>query len=70
MFLADTGIREVDGAVVEAARGMGLYDRQILRRVELPLAMPAIMAGIRTSTVTSIGVATLAAFMPSSVALT
>lgn len=58
-----TGIREVDPDVVEAARGMGLYDRQILWRVELPLATATIMAGIRTSTVISIGVATLAAFI-------
>ena len=58
-----TGIREVDADVVEAARGMGLYDRQILWRVQMPLAMPTIMAGIRTSTVISIGVATLAAFI-------
>ncbi len=58
-----TGIKEVDSDVVEASRGMGLYDRQILWRVQLPLAMPTIMAGIRTSTVISIGVATLAAFI-------
>ncbi len=58
-----TGIQEVDRGVVEAAVGMGLYDRQVLWRVELPLAMPTIMAGIRTSTVISIGIATLAAFI-------
>lgn len=58
-----TGINEVDPNLVEAARGIGLTDRQILRRVELPLAMRTIMAGIRTSTVISIGVATLAAFI-------
>ncbi len=58
-----TGIQEVDGLLIEAARGMGLYDRQILWRVELPLAMPTIMAGVRTSAVISIGVATLAAFI-------
>ena len=57
------GIKEVDPDVVEAALGMGLYDRQILWRIELPLAMRTIMAGIRTSTVISIGVATLAAFI-------
>lgn len=58
-----TGINEVDPTLVEAARGIGLTDRQILRKVELPLAMRTIMAGIRTSTVISIGVATLAAFI-------
>lgn len=57
------GIRGVDPDVVEAARGMGLYDRQILWRIELPLAMRTIMAGVRTSAVISIGVATLAAFI-------
>ena len=57
------GIKEVDGDLIEAARGMGLTDRQILRRVQLPLAVRTIMAGIRTSTVISLGVATLAAFI-------
>lgn len=58
-----TGIREVEPELVEAARGMGLTDGQILRLVELPLAMRTIMAGVRTSTIISIGVATLAAFI-------
>jgi len=58
-----TGIKEVDPDLIEAARGMGLRDHQILLRVELPLGMRTIMAGIRTSTVISIGVATLAAFI-------
>lgn len=58
-----TGIAEVDPDLVEAARGMGMRPRQILTRVQLPLAMRTIMAGIRTSTVISIGVATLAAFI-------
>jgi osmoprotectant transport system permease protein len=58
-----TGIREVDPELLEAARGMGLKDHQILLRVELPLSVRTIMAGIRTSTVISIGVATLAAFI-------
>ncbi|MEX1364556.1 MAG: glycine betaine ABC transporter substrate-binding protein [Nannocystaceae bacterium] len=57
------GIREVDPDLVEAARGMGLTDGQILRLVELPLAVRTIMAGVRTSTIISIGVATLAAFI-------
>lgn len=58
-----TGIREVDADVIEAAVGMGLTDFQVLRLVELPLASRTIMAGVRTSTVISIGVATLAAFI-------
>jgi osmoprotectant transport system permease protein len=57
------GITEVDRSLIEAARGMGLTDRQMLTRVELPLAVRTIMAGVRTSTVISIGVATLAAFI-------
>ena len=58
-----TGIREVDGDLIEAGRGMGLTDRQILLKVELPLATRTIMAGLRTATVISIGIATLAAFI-------
>lgn len=58
-----TGIKEVDPDLLEAATGMGLTDRQRLWKVELPLATRTIMAGIRTSTVISIGVATLAAFI-------
>ncbi|MCA9652691.1 MAG: ABC transporter permease subunit [Myxococcales bacterium] len=57
------GVRGVDPELVEAARGMGLTDAQVLRLVELPLAVRTIMAGVRTSTVISIGVATLAAFI-------
>lgn len=58
-----TGLREVPGDVKEAARGMGLTTRQILVRVELPLAFPAIMAGIRIATVTTISLTTIAAFI-------
>ena len=54
-----TGIRQVDPAVVEVATGMGMTRRQILFQVQLPLALPFIMAGIRISTVWTIGVATL-----------
>lgn len=57
------GIQEVDDAVIEAARGMGLTPRQILLQVELPLAMPVIFAGIRTATVINVGLATLAAYI-------
>jgi len=55
-----TGIEGVDRAVVEAARGMGMTSRQILWRIELPLAAPVIIAGIRTATVWIVGMATLA----------
>jgi osmoprotectant transport system permease protein len=58
-----TGIKEVDPDLLEAATGMGLTDSQRLWKIELPLATRTIMAGIRTSTVISIGVATLAAFI-------
>ena len=56
-----TGIAGVDAAVIEAARGMGMTDRQILWQVELPLAAPVLLAGIRVATVISIGVTTIAA---------
>ncbi len=55
------GISGVDPGVREAARGMGLTDRQLLFQVELPLAMGVILAGVRTATVLSIGIATIAA---------
>lgn len=57
------GIDEVDASVVEAARGMGMTDGQVLRKVELPLAVPVIFAGIRTATVINVGVATLCALI-------
>ncbi|MFQ6045926.1 MAG: ABC transporter permease [Gemmatimonadales bacterium] len=56
-----TGIVEVDQSVREAARGMGLTDGEILRMVELPLAAPVILAGIRIATVVGVGIATIAA---------
>lgn len=58
-----TGISGVDPELIDAARGMGMRPRELLRRVQLPLALPTIMAGIRTSAVISVGVATLAAFI-------
>lgn len=58
-----SGIDEVDASVIEAARGMGMTSGQILRKVELPLAMPVIFAGIRTATVINVGVATLCALI-------
>jgi osmoprotectant transport system permease protein len=56
-----TGIRQVDPAVLEAATGLGMTDGQRLRRVELPLALPVILAGVRIAAVTSVGTATIAA---------
>ncbi|HEV2493721.1 MAG TPA: ABC transporter permease [Terriglobia bacterium] len=55
------GITGVDRAVVEAGRGMGMTDRQLLFQVELPLALGVIIAGVRVATVISVGVATIAA---------
>ena len=55
------GIEGVDPAMVEAARGMGLSDRQLLLYVQLPLALGVIIAGIRVATVISVGTATIAA---------
>ncbi|HEX7424432.1 MAG TPA: ABC transporter permease [Terriglobales bacterium] len=56
-----TGIRGVDPAVVEAGRGMGLTDRQLLFQVELPLALSVILSGVRVAVVISVGLATIAA---------
>jgi len=55
------GLERVDPYVREAATAMGMTDRQLLWNIELPLATPAIVAGIRIATVTAIGVATIAA---------
>ena len=55
-----TGIKGVDASVVEAAVGIGMTDFQVLLKIELPLALPVIVAGIRTATVWVIGTATLA----------
>ena len=57
------GIRGVSPAVVEAARGIGFTDRQVLWRIELPLALPVMFAGVRTAAVINVGVATLAAYV-------
>ena len=56
-----TGISEVDPAVVESARGMGMTPRQVLWQVQLPLAAPVLLAGVRVATVLCIGIATIAA---------
>jgi osmoprotectant transport system permease protein len=55
------GIRGVDHSIVEAGRGMGMTDRQLLWQVELPLALGVIIAGVRVATVISVGLATIAA---------
>jgi osmoprotectant transport system permease protein len=55
------GLAGIDAAVLQAAEAMGMTDSQILWRVRLPLALPVILAGIRTATVITIGVATIAA---------
>ncbi len=57
-----TGLRNVPADVIDASRGMGLTDNQILRRVELPLALPEILAGVRIALTTTVGLATLAFF--------
>ena len=56
-----TGIRGVEPAVVESARGMGMTDSQLLWQVELPLAMSVILSGVRVAVVISVGLATIAA---------
>ena len=57
-----TGLRSVPAEVLESARGMGLTRRQTFMHVEFPLATPAIMAGVRIATVSTISIATLGAF--------
>jgi len=57
------GVRSVDPEIREAAEGMGMRGRQVLWRAELPVAMPLIMAGIRTSTIQVVATATLAAYV-------
>jgi len=56
-----TGILSVDPAVIEAGRGIGLTDRQLLWQVQLPLALSVIIAGVRVAVVISVGTATIAA---------
>lgn len=57
------GLEQVDPAVIDAARGMGMSKRQVLLRVELPLAVPVIAAGIRTALVLVVGTVTLATYI-------
>lgn len=60
---AYVGMREVDRAVVEAARGMGMSGRQLFARVELPLAYPMVMIGLRSAAVQVVATATIAAMV-------
>jgi osmoprotectant transport system permease protein len=60
---AYVGISEVDADLRDAARGMGMTGWQVLRRVELPLGLPLVMAGVRTGAVQVVATATLAAFI-------
>lgn len=57
------GLQEVSPAVIRAATGMGMSRWQILRKVEMPLALPVILSGIRTAVVLSVGVAAVAAYI-------
>jgi osmoprotectant transport system permease protein len=57
------GIKGVDPAIIEAARGMGMTETQMLLKVRLPLALPVIMAGIRTAGVLLVGIATVASLI-------
>ena len=57
------GMRQVDAELKEASRGMGMTDLQLLFRVEMPLALPVMMAGVRTSGVNVVATATLAALV-------
>jgi osmoprotectant transport system permease protein len=56
------GIKNVDHGLIEAARGMGMTENQILWKVQIPITVPVMLAGIRTATVQAISLATLAAF--------
>jgi len=58
-----TGLTQVDAEIVEAARGQGFSDRQVMTQIEIPLALPVIFAGIRTAAVQIVSAATLAAFI-------
>lgn len=57
------GIQQVDRALIEAGRGMGMTKRSVLFRIELPLAVPVILAGVRTALILTVGTMTLATFI-------
>lgn len=63
LISTDVAFRTIDPAIREAATGMGMSKQQILRQIELPLALPVVVAGIKTATVEVIASATLAAFV-------
>ncbi|MGK7903271.1 MAG: ABC transporter permease [Hormoscilla sp.] len=63
LISTDVAFRTINPAIVEAAYGMGMLPAQVLRQIEIPLALPAIVAGIKTATVEVIASATLAAFI-------
>lgn len=60
---AFTGVRDVDAGIVEAARGMGMQEREVLRSVEVPAALPLIITGLRVSAVQVVATATLGAYV-------
>ncbi len=57
---AFVGVRQVDRGAVDAARGMGLSEPELIRKVEMPLAVPTIMGGVRTATINIVATATIA----------
>ncbi len=57
------GISGVDGATIDAARGMGMTESEILRKVEIPIALPLIISGVRTATLHIVSTATIAAYV-------
>ena len=58
-----TGLANVDSAILEAGKGMGMTNWQLMRMVQLPLALPVIMTGVRISAVTAVGLTTIAALI-------
>ncbi len=58
-----TGIKEVAPEIIEAGKGMGMTEMQLLRKVKLPLAIPVVMAGVRVSVVMLVGIAAIAAYI-------
>lgn len=58
-----TGLKNVDSSIIESARGMGMSNKQILFQIEIPMALPTIIAGVRVTLVMMIGIATLATYI-------
>ena len=58
-----TGITEIDPVIIESATGMGMNEWRVLSKIKIPLAMPVIMAGIRTATVMIVGIAAITAYV-------